>query len=272
MPAQPALLDRRATGGASARARTATSAGCAGGTSSTRRRTPQRLAAGESARRRPARCSTPTTARVERRAAADCGCADGLPLAVLDDAGRAGAERALADGLLEPAGVRGRPGGAHPARPAARRRRGARPAALTRCSLGLSAPGGCRAGSGSPRRWPALTGRQDDHDRARRCPTTRISSDEADHARSDRAPQARPRGRSAARSGSSATRRRAGARTRDSLPLASMIDQRAQEAHREPGGDERCRRARPAPSCAPPGRIVGRGAAGAGRPGAWGGV
>ena len=48
VPAQPPLLDRRRLVGRRARARTPTSAGCAGGTSSTPRRTPTRLAAGAS--------------------------------------------------------------------------------------------------------------------------------------------------------------------------------------------------------------------------------
>ena len=61
------------TGGASARARTATSAGCAGGTSSTRPPTPTGCAPAR-ARPRTPNCSTTPTAR-SRRSCSACGCA-----------------------------------------------------------------------------------------------------------------------------------------------------------------------------------------------------
>ena len=52
----------------------------------------------------------------------------GLPLSVLDDAGRAAVDGQVARGLVD---RRGRPAGAHRAGPAAGRRRGPRPAALS---------------------------------------------------------------------------------------------------------------------------------------------
>ena len=88
-PAQRGLLARRTTGGASGRARTATSAAPAGGTSGTRRRTPVGWRPGR-ARRRPARCSRPSSAA----SSACCSAVrlrEGLPLAELADAGRAAA-------------------------------------------------------------------------------------------------------------------------------------------------------------------------------------
>ena len=78
-----------ATGGASARARTRTSAACAGGTSSTPRRTPSGSAAG-SARRTAREVLDDETRRVER-VLLETRLREGLPVDVLDDAGRAGA-------------------------------------------------------------------------------------------------------------------------------------------------------------------------------------
>ena len=65
LPAQRAVLGRRQLVGRRARARTATSAACAGGTSSTRPPTPTGWPPG-SARRRTPSCSTTPTARWRR--------------------------------------------------------------------------------------------------------------------------------------------------------------------------------------------------------------
>ena len=125
VPAQPALLDRRRTGGASARARTPTSAACAGGTSSTPRRTPTGWRAasqpGPGAR----------GARLPRPAASSGSCSRsassrGSRSPRSRPPGRSHVARLVADGLRR---ARRRAARAHPARPAPRRRRRARPAA-----------------------------------------------------------------------------------------------------------------------------------------------
>ena len=85
LPAQPPLLDRRPTGGASARARTPTWAACAGGTSSTPRRTPSRHRRRRQPGRTPARLLDAETRRVER-VLLELRLRDGLPVLALDDA------------------------------------------------------------------------------------------------------------------------------------------------------------------------------------------
>ena len=116
---------RARTGGASAPARTATSAGCAGGTSSTRPRTPS--GSPRASRRRPAaRPSTTRPARVE----ACCSrsrLVDGLPTSRLGDDGRTAVAGLIADGLIDGRRRDRRPRRADAARPPARRRGGAAP-------------------------------------------------------------------------------------------------------------------------------------------------
>ena len=110
LPAQPALLDRRRLVGRRPRRALATSAACAGGTSSTPRRTPTGWPPA-SARRTPGRCSTPRRRRVER-VLLELRLRDGLPTDVLDADGRAAVPELVERGLL--ASQRRRPAGAHP--------------------------------------------------------------------------------------------------------------------------------------------------------------
>ena len=125
LPAQRAVLGQRQLVGRSARARTATSAGCAGGTSSTRPPTPTGWPAAR-ARPRTPNCSTTPTGR-SRRSCSACGCARACRSTALSATGRVRARDAVARGLLEPGAARRRPRRPHRPRPAARRRRHPRP-------------------------------------------------------------------------------------------------------------------------------------------------
>ena len=139
---------RGRTGGASAPERTATSAACAGGTSSIR--PPTRSASPRGSRRpRAARPSTPETRRVET-VLLGSRLADGLPIAALDDAGRTAVAALIADGLDRRARRDRGTRRADAARPAARRRRGA-----AADLAGLADERDRRAGTCSTRRgWP----------------------------------------------------------------------------------------------------------------------
>ena len=100
LPAQPGLLAGRRLVGASGRGRTATWAGCGGGTSSTRWRGPRRSR--RAGRPPPAgRCSARTTDG-SSRCCWGCGCARGCRWRCCAPAGRCAADRQVDEGLLEP--------------------------------------------------------------------------------------------------------------------------------------------------------------------------
>ena len=90
---------RRRTGGASAPARTRTSAACAGGTSSTRRRTPSGWRAGS----RPALAREVLGYRDQKveRILLEIRLVEGLPVSALEATGRSHVARLVADGLVE---------------------------------------------------------------------------------------------------------------------------------------------------------------------------
>ena len=100
----------------------------------------ERIAARASARPTAREVLDEETRRVER-VLLETRLREGLPVDVLDDAGRAVLPRQVERGLVERGRTGAGPGGAHHARTAARRRRGPRPAAVR-----LSAPGGCQRG------------------------------------------------------------------------------------------------------------------------------
>ena len=115
LPPQRGLLGAAATGGASGRARTATSAACAGGTSST----PRRMRRGSLPGTSPAAAREVLTdeQRHDERVLLGIRLVEGLPVDGLPPSGRTAVAGLVADGLVDgPAAVRRPAGACSPAR------------------------------------------------------------------------------------------------------------------------------------------------------------